>query len=140
MSMDERYSKYLSVREYKALEKAGDIIAPQNGSFPSFSQTGCARHVDSILRYTDPQDLAGLKLLFLLLSFFPSPLLYLFLKLINNHARFPNFIAAGLRLTDLGIRGLVWSLYYSNKTSPEYKGAGTLELLGYQVHCAREES
>lgn len=44
-------SEILTPRELRALERVGDVVAPTCGPLPSFSQTGCARHVDDLLRY-----------------------------------------------------------------------------------------
>jgi len=39
-----------------------------------------------------------------------------------------------LRLGNLGIRGIVFTLYYSSKTIPDYKDKRIHEIIGYNVN------
>lgn len=132
-------SRYLTRGELKALIKIGDIMAPANKPFPSFSETGCIRHVDDIVSYLDRHDLASLKMGLGLLSVMPSCALVLFVRFIHSDFSWPNFIARNVRLVRLGLRGLVWGLYYSNNTDPSYSGVKPHEAIGYRVQCITED-
>ncbi len=120
-------SRYLSKREIKGLRKIGDIIIPRNGPFPSFSETGCLQHVDDAVAYLDPIDLKDLKSFLAVASFLPGFMIKLVLRLLE----WGTFSL--LRMGNLGIRGVVYSLYYSNKTATDYKGTKPHEMIGYQV-------
>ncbi len=120
-------SEYLSVRELKGLKKIGDIMIPRQGDFPSFSETGCLMYVDDAVAYLDPIDLNDLKSFLRVASFLPSFIVKFVLKLLDW-----GFFSL-LRLGNLGIRGIVFSLYYSNKTAPDYKGSKPHDLIGYHV-------
>jgi hypothetical protein len=120
-------SEFLSQREIKALLKIGDIIVPENDPFPSFSKSGCIYHVDEAVGNLDPGDLSDLKLFFKIISVMPSFIVKFVLKLMNS-------LPIGLlRLGNLGIRGIVFSLYYSSKTTPDYKDKRIHDIIGYNV-------
>ncbi|MFW9928045.1 MAG: hypothetical protein ACFFD1_01485 [Candidatus Thorarchaeota archaeon] len=120
-------SKFLSKRELKALIKIGNILIPKNDPFPSFSEIGCIKYVDDALENLDPYDLSDLKLFFKLMSILPKFLSKLILLWMNSSK------ISLLRLGNLGIRGIVFTLYYSNKTASEYSGQKTHDLIGYHV-------
>ena len=121
-------SQYLSEREIKGLEKIGDIMIPRNPPFPSFSETGCVEHVDDTVAYVAEADLKDLKMLLgicgTLPSFMVRFILWLFEKQWFTLLRFANF----------GVRGLIFSLYYSNKTGANYTGKKPHDVIGYKIN------
>ncbi len=120
-------SQFLGPRELAALERIGDLMLPGDAQFPSFSQTGCIAFVDDLLRFMDATDRDGLRTLLRVLSFAPPPLLRLVLYLCQRRW------TPRLRLIELGLKGLVMSLYYSNKTAPHYKGRKPFDVLGFSL-------
>lgn len=120
-------SQFLGPRELAALERIGDLMLPGDGEFPSFSQTGCVAFVDDLLRYMDPKDRDDVIILLKILSFAPPPLLRAFVKLCQTR-RSPT-----LRMIELGLKGLVISLYYSNKTIPQYAGRTPFDVIGFAL-------
>ncbi len=120
-------SNYLGPRELKGLQKIGDIMIPRHDEFPSFSDTGCLTHVDDAVSQLDPIDLNDLKLFLKIASFLPTFMVKLVIKLLDWGP------IALLRLGNLGVRGIVYSLYYSNKTAPEYQGPKPHDIIGYHV-------
>jgi hypothetical protein len=120
-------SEFLSQRELKALLKIGDIMIPENDPFPLFSRSGCISHVDVAVGNLDPGDLSDLKLFFKIMSIMPSFIIKIILRLMKS-------LPIGLlRLGNLGIRGIVFTLYYSSKTTPDYKNKRIHQIIGYNV-------
>ena len=110
-------------------------MAPGDEHFPSFKALGCAEHFETIGVHMPPGDRKDLVMLLTVFGFIPKPLVYLFLRQLEWSAYVPGlFGGAFFRFLRLGLRGIVWSLYYSG-----WKGSGVsvtspLEVLGYQVH------
>ncbi|MCX8103527.1 MAG: hypothetical protein N3E42_03685 [Candidatus Bipolaricaulota bacterium] len=120
-------SQFLGPRELAVLERIGDLMLPGDSEFPSFSQTGCITFIDDLLRFMNPKDRDDLRTLLKVLSFLPSPLLRAFLKLCHGHW------TPTLRMVELGLKGLVMSLYYSNKTAPQYTGRTPFDVIGFAL-------
>ncbi|GMV93786.1 MAG: hypothetical protein AMXMBFR82_35640 [Candidatus Hydrogenedentota bacterium] len=126
-------SEFLNRRALRALERMGDLVVPRVGKLPSFTDLGCIEHVDSVLAYAPPEDSASLRTLLNVLYFAPSFVLRFLLRAMANPDRYPEFLAANFRLIDMGVRGVVLSLYYSGKTGTGYTGQTPHELMGYDV-------
>lgn len=120
-------SQFLGLRELSALKRIGDLMLPGDSDFPSFSQTGCIAFVDDLLRFMAPKDRDDVKTLLKALSFLPSPLLRAFLTLCRTRW------TPTLRMIELGLKGLVMSLYYSNKTAPQYAGRTPYDVIGFAL-------
>ena len=133
-------SIYLTTRELHALNKVGDIVIPGGAGLPAFSQTGCISHVDVLMAATPAQDLKDFKLLLKLFSVLPDRFIRGLLMLIERNDRFPEPIGGLIRMLGIGINGVVFSLYYSNKTSAAYTGPTVHQALDYQVYCEADEA
>ena len=130
-------SRILSAREIRALERIGDIMIPGVDGFPSFSRTGSIVHVDPLLEVTPPEDVAGLKILLSVLSFLPRALLAGFLRMICREDRAPGLLAGAFRNIHIGLKGLVMSLYYSNRTAPGATGPKVHSLMDYELRVVK---
>ena len=120
----------LTEKQLHTLEKIGDLFCPGTSTLPKFSTIGCAHEIDRILNFMPEGDLKDLKLLFGLLSFLPSPLLRIsFIKIRFLAWALPGILGAPFRQIQMGMRGLVFSLYYS---SPKI-----LERLEYKVSAKK---
>ena len=128
-------SNYLSQTELRGLSRLGDIVVPGGYGQPSFSQTGCVSHVDELMAATPPGDVKDFKLLMKVFSVTPEFIIRGILKLVDKSSAFPEPIAGLLRLLSIGVKGVVFSLYYSNKTREFYQGPSVHEAMGYEVHC-----
>ncbi|MCL6269410.1 hypothetical protein M3P05_05555 [Sansalvadorimonas sp. 2012CJ34-2] len=138
-------SEVLSPRQIATVERIGNILLPPHSELPAFSETGCLYHVDTILRASSKDDLQSLKTVLTVLSFLPDTVLCWLLarlevaNLFSPGSSLPDWIRADLvtaqfRLLLLGLKGLVFTLYYSGQGSP-YKNSRVHEALGYRVHC-----
>lgn len=132
--MPEKYSsEILNPRALRALERLGDLIVPRVGRLPSFTELGCIEHVDSVLTYAPPEDRASLQSLLNVLYYAPSFVLRFLVHTMTTPRHCPQFLATYLRLIDMGVRGVILSLYYSGKTGSDYSGQTPHELMGYEI-------
>lgn len=106
-------STILSPRGIKALEKIGDVLIPGNVELPSFSQAGVTRHVDKALSGLTKDDQDGLKLILPLLGIFPRFILNFLMNFLAKQRDRDHALAPILRHLDIGLTGLIFSLYYS---------------------------
>lgn len=132
-------SLFLSQREIRGLNKLGDLVIPGGYGLPSFSETGCVDHVDEVMAPTPAADVKDFKLLMKVFSVAPEFFIKGVLKLLDKESAFPEPIGGLLRLLNVGIKGVVFSLYYSNKTNDFYQGPLVHEAIGYQVTCEMDE-
>jgi hypothetical protein len=130
-------SALLSQRQLTAIERIGDIMLPGGEGFPSFSQTGCITHIDPLLEVTPAEDVTGLKILLTVLSFLPSLLLVGFLRLVEKDERLPAFLGSVFRNIDLGLKGLVMSTYYSNRTGHGYAGPRVHDVIDFELRVVK---
>ena len=115
-------SRWLTPKATAGLTKAGDVLVPGNGTLPSFSGSGLLSEADRILDYLPETDRTGLIGLAEGLSLAPHWLLR-FLFWITVHADyFPGVIASPLRQVDVGLKGFIFTLYYSNPQVREQLG------------------
>lgn len=112
-------SKHLSPTQMNGYLKLGDVIIPGDREFPSFSQSGLFVYSDRIFDYVPKQDLEDLKLLFTLLAFLPKVAIRLMIAIIENDQYFPNVVASLLRMMSVGLKGLVFTPYYTVLNDPK---------------------
>ena len=127
----ENKSEYLSKREIKGVTKLGDILCPKNKDFPSFSELGCIQYIDDAVRNLDPYDRNDLKLFLKIASILPKFILKFVMIIINRP-----FMAL-LRMGNIGIKGIIYSLYYSGKQGDNYNGKPIFDIINYKVNIVR---
>jgi hypothetical protein len=104
----------LTPGQRRGLCKAGDVLIPGDGEFPSFSAAGCADQIARMLPHMNDGDRRALLLLLGLFRCVPRVLLRFLFTLTANQRRFPEPLGAPLRLIDIGVKGVVMTLYYSD--------------------------
>jgi hypothetical protein len=124
-------SDYLNKRELKGLLKLGDVIIPRNKEFPSFSELGCIEYVDEAVGNLDPYDRNDLKLFLKVASILPKFMIKFVMILINRP-----FMTL-LRMGNIGIKGIIYSLYYSGNQGNNYQGKSIFEIINYNVNIIR---
>jgi hypothetical protein len=129
-------SRHLGNNQIRALEVIGDVLIPGDEDLPSFSRLGCVAHVDRLLDFMPDDDLRGVQGVLILGSFVPRFLVAGLLSWLEAGLWPPGPWAAPLRVLRLGLRGIVFSLYYSGSTGPAYDGRGPLDVLSYRVGVA----
>jgi acyl-CoA reductase-like NAD-dependent aldehyde dehydrogenase len=104
----------LTPAQLTGLRRVGDVLVPGDEVMPSFSAAQCAEQVDRLLVSMSQSDRDGVRLLLGIFRFLPRFVLRAILALTEHHARFPGPVATGLRLVNIGIKGVVMTLYYSD--------------------------
>ena len=140
LSDGERYASLLeehrlSASQRRALRKLGDIYCPGDGDLPSFSASGCDQHAGVLLSNMNRSDLGQLKMLLSFLALLPRRLIAFLVarwESVDPNGK-PGLVASNLRFLRLGVRGLVFSLYYSGRVGHRYDGPTPLDTLGYHV-------
>lgn len=124
-------SECFSPGQLKGLNRLGDVVLPGTDNLPSYSQAGCAAHVDRMAVYLAPDDLAGLKTVLSVCRWLPKPGIDLILRLAAANRFFPGPLGAALRMAEIGLKGVTVSLYYSNLTGPGYTGPRVFQTINY---------
>lgn len=118
-------STVLAERQIAGLLKIGQAFLPGDKDFPSFLESRCIEHVDRVVRHIPHQDLPDLKMVLGLFAVLPQFLTTLIMKVLEF--LWENNLPMGSipRQLRLGLRGIVFSLYYCTEESHR--------KLGYQV-------
>ena len=131
-------AKYMNSLGLRGLNKVGDILIPALDNYPSFSQLGCAEHVDRVVEDLPPSDRDGVGLLFGLFYFLPGFFIVGLLNFLerNHTGNLP--LGPILRQIRMGVRGIVYSLYYSGWKGSSYSGQTPLELMDFKLTVIRD--
>ena len=103
-------------RQLRGLNRLGDVFLPGGEGMPSFSESRCADSVDHVVRYLPDQDRKDMGMLLGILGLLPAFLSGLFVALLDRSDRIPGSVGSLLRFARVGIRGLVMSLYFSDRS------------------------
>jgi hypothetical protein len=128
-------SRHLDERRMRGLLKLGDVVIPGDERMPSFSRSGCAAHADRMLDFMSPRDGDGVKGLLALVAILPRPLVSGLLRLLALLRRIPGRAGAPFRMAEIGIKGVVMSLYYSGVG----ESADVLGALGWRANVVERE-
>lgn len=135
-NLNPRSTELLTATQMKGLLRLGDVVIPGvparttasgragsptsrplnsgGGALPSFSESGCAAGIDRMLSYMYDDDRTAFLVLATVCAYAPTPLVRLIVAMANANATFPEPLAGLMRMANLGIKGVVHSLYYSN--------------------------
>jgi aldehyde dehydrogenase (NAD+) len=94
--------------------KAGDILVPGDDRFPRFSRTTFIQEIDRIADYMTDSDREGFKSLMALFAILPRWLVAGILHLSEASEKLPAFLRTPMRLINIGVKGVVLTLYYSD--------------------------
>ena len=127
-------SKILSKAAVRGIVRLGNILIPGDGDqMPSYEEYGGYEHVDELLEHAPPSDIGDLGLLLSILSVMPKfVLVWLVKKMSVSHAK-GNGPWILLRQLDMGIRGIVLSTYYTEKSGASFTGTPPLDGIDYSI-------
>lgn len=121
----------LTPRQRRAWEKVGDVLVPGGQGLPAFSASGVSRHLEACLECSPPEDRRDLLVLVTLLAWLPAPLLRLLLSVNAALRSLPGAAGAPFRLLELGLRGVVFTVYYAGLDD----GGRVHETIDCHIHC-----
>ena len=131
MSQNSNLNLALTPRQKKGLNKIGDVYCPGDGDFFSFTKSRSAELAPRMLENLPDQDRKDLLLLLTVISFLPNLFVRGLVVILERVTDLPTPVGALLRMMQLGLKGIVMSLYYSGEQSDVTKTA--LETIGYKV-------
>ena len=108
-------ANFFSTRATKGLLKVGEIYCPKNGEFPSFTETAGTAYLNNLVSNVPEDDFNSLST-----------------KSQDNPS--DGIIPSTLRQLNIGLRGLCYSIYYSEFTNPNYKGKKPLEIIDFKLN------
>lgn len=130
----ETCSKHFSARQIRGVLRLGDAVIPGDQQLPPFSETEFIHHIDRMLDYMEPEDLEGLGLLMNIFSFTPKWKIRLIINLCDLQKYLPHFMATPLRMVKLGLKGVIFTLYYSGLEDKEGYGKRIQKIIGWDAH------
>jgi len=127
-------SNYLKPAALKGLNRIGDVLIPRSGDLPSFSEFGGIEHIDDVIAYAPKEDIAILNLVLKIFSFLPQRTLRWAADQMVGAWYKDGALAALLRELNIGLKGILFSCYYSGKAGSRYAGKNPLDVIGYSVN------
>lgn len=124
---------HLSAQAKKTLTRIGDILLPENGEFPCFSKTGSIEYIDELTAYAPESDIGDLNMLLTALSFAPDFVLKWLVGKMENAQASDGGLSSLYRQLDFGLRGLLFSCYYSEKMGAGFTGKKPLDVIGFEI-------
>lgn len=125
-----------SNRAIKGMCKVGDIFLPENGDFPKYSDVAGTHKLNDLITYVPKDDAQSLNIVLSVFSFLPNSVLGWVVKKMTTSMDDPNdgMIPSLFRQLNVGLRGLLFSTYYSELTNPDFKGKTPLQVMDYSVN------
>jgi len=127
-------SQYFWNSTLKGLNRIGDVFIPQNDAMPSFSQYGGIEAIDTIITYLPKEDIELLNIALTVFSIMPNGFLHWLVRTMEESLDKTGAIPSILRQLNLGLRGIIFSCYYSGVGGLGFKGSDPLDVLGYQLN------
>lgn len=127
-------SKIFNAGQIKVIERIGDIMIPKADDFPSFSELGAVYAIDRVMEPAHPQDIKDLGLLLSILGFMPNFVIKFIINISVNAYKGNSFLSPLLRQLDIGLRGIIYSLYYANMKAENYTGSTPFDVMAYELN------
>lgn len=109
-------------RQRRGLLRLGDVVVPGDDALPSFSESGCAEGIDRMLPYMHEGDRDSLLVLLDACAILPRTAIRGVVAVAAGAERAPAPLASLLRMANIGIKGVVCSLYYSDIVTGPLQG------------------
>lgn len=138
--MDTGMKVGMNQQQLRGLSRIGDLMLPGDHLSPAFSALDVTNQVDRVLAEAEPADVRDLAQLLGLLDQLPDWMLKALLWLAEHADRFPDLIGSPLRLLNLGLKGLIVTLYYGAEPGLLARAQSPLKAIDYQVHCKPDQA
>ncbi len=104
----------LTPAQLKGINVIGDIMIPGGNGYPSFSESKAAAGTARMLPYMYAADRDPFLMLLTACAYLPKPIVKFLVATFASHKAAPGPIASVLRMGNLGLKGVIHSLYYSD--------------------------
>ena len=131
-------SNYFWNSTLKGLSRVGDVLIPGDGELPSFSQFGGIEAVDTVIAYLPKEDVELLNYVLTVFSVMPKSFLRWIVGVMEDALEKTGTIPSLLRQLNLGLRGIVFSCYYSGIGAAGFKGNNPLDVIGYHLNRVQD--
>ncbi len=128
-------SEMFNSTQIAGLNKLGDLMVPANADFPAFSETGCTDKLDKVMSPAHKDDIMAFGILLWVFNYLPRFAIRFLLNILDQTEKMPKLVAGPFRLLNLSLRGVVYSLYYSNHTSTHFQGDKVYDVIDFDVTC-----
>jgi hypothetical protein len=128
-------SRLYSLGQLQGLNRLGDALIPGDAQLPVFSTTGCIERIDTVMAPAHPDDRVAFGYLLQVFRFLPVVAIRFVMGLIAQGMRLPAQWGAPFRLLDISLRGVVYSLYYSDHRQTDPHVRSVHDAIGYRVSC-----
>lgn len=129
-------ANFFSTSATKGLVKVGNIYCPKNGEFPSFNEVAGTYKLNDLVRNVPADDFTSLKLVLSIFSFLPNFIVKWIVDKCQQSQANPSdgIIQSTFRQLNIGLRGLCYSIYYSEFNNPDFKGKTPLQVIDYSLN------
>ena len=127
-------SQYFWKSTLHGLNRIGDVFIPHSADLPSFSEFGGIEAIDTVIAYLPEEDIASLNIVLTVFSVMPTSFLRWLVRTMEESLDKTGEIPALLRQLNLGLRGIVFSCYYSGVGGTTSKSENPLDVIGYQLN------
>jgi hypothetical protein len=127
-------SNYFKPAALKGLNRIGNVFIPGEGDLPSFSEFGGIEHVDDVIAYTPAEDIASLNMVLSIFSALPEGMLRWAADQMVAASYRDGPLDGLLRQLNIGLKGILFSCYYSGKGGTKFSGENPLDTIGYAVN------
>jgi len=127
-------SQYFWNSTLKGLNRIADVLIPQDGDMPSFSQFGGIEAIDTVIAYLPAEDVSLLNYALTVFSVMPNGFLRWIVREMENALDKTGTIPSLLRQLNMGLRGIIFSCYYSGVGGAGFKGNNPLDVIGYHLN------
>ncbi|NNG20622.1 hypothetical protein HJ590_13850 [Naumannella sp. ID2617S] len=104
----------LTPAQRRGLARVGDVMIPGDDALPSFSAAGILDRMDDVLPHLYAEDRAALLTLLDVFARLPRPGVRAIVAAASRWASAPEPLAAGLRMVNFALKGVVHALYWSD--------------------------
>lgn len=126
-------SRYLTPVQVKGFLKVADVLAPGHKEMPKFSKTDFGHFLDDVLEEANSQDREDLGLLFTIFRFIPKFIISIILTLSEKDDIGPMVWQTNMRKINIGLKGIIFALYYSRLPDSNNKGAEIFKSIGWDT-------
>jgi hypothetical protein len=103
----------------KGMEKLGKVVLPADGDFPAFSDIQAKKYLNRMIDYMYEDDRSSLLIILKLFSILPLFMINWIMHFIERGARWKGMMGAPFRMLQIGLKGLIFTIYYSDMTEKQ---------------------